>query len=93
VAHLWHLSRCERTQQNFSTSAMGSKPPLAAQSMKVRCGPEVSVPASRISLPFLCNQLGQDIADNFKRSHSCSVVMDHASHQKLVGPVLFDDRA
>jgi hypothetical protein len=61
--------------------------------VKVRLGPEVSVPARRISLPFLCNQLGQDIAGNFKRTDPRSVIVDHACQQKLIGPVLVDDRA
>ena len=51
----------------------------------------MSIPAKRTSLTFLCKQLGQDVADNFKRTDPRSVIVDHAYHQKLIGPVLVDD--
>ena len=37
-----HFHRCERTQRKIRIHTLGSKPPLAAQSMKVRCGPIVT---------------------------------------------------
>lgn len=40
---------------------------------------------------FVRKKLGQDIADNFKRPDSRSMIVDHSRYQKLVWPVLVDD--